>query len=311
MRARVRGTEIYFDVDGAGLVPDGDRMVQRPVLFLLHGGPGGDHVGFKSTVAQLVDVAQLVYVDHRGSGRSAAADPATCTLDENIDDVDALRDYLGLDSICLLGSSYGGMVAQGYAIKYPQRLSNLVLCATAPSHRFLDDAKRIVEERGTPEQQEVCRRLWAGSFESLEQLQEYYLAMGPMYSVTHDDEKAVESWSRGTRNFEQLNFGFSDFLRVFDYTEQLSSILCPTLVLAGAQDWICPPNHSHEIAERIPRAHLKVFAKSAHNIAGDEPEEFLAAVRGFLTYSQAPDTASHSERSDPPPAGQPNSSHTA
>ena len=285
MKARVRGTEIYFDIDGAGLVPDGDRMVDRPVLFLLHGGPGGDHAGFKSTVARLVDVAQLVYVAHRGSGRSAPADPATYTLEENIDDVDALRDYLGLESICLLGSSYGGMVAQGYAIRYPQRVSNLVWCATAPSHRFLDDARRIVAERGTPEQQEVCERLWAGSFESLDQVQEYYQAMGPMYSTTHDAEKAAESWGRGTRNFEQLNFGFRGFLREFDYTDQLSSIACPTLVLAGAHDWICPPNHSQEIAERIPRAHMKVFAKSAHNIAGDEPDEFLAAVRGFLTYS--------------------------
>ena len=285
MKARIRGTEIYFDVDGAGLVSDGERMVQRPTLFLLHGGPGGDHVGFKSTVARLVDVAQLVYVDHRGSGRSAPSDPSTHTLDENIDDVDALRDYLGLDSICLLGSSYGGMVAQGYAIRYPDRVSNLVLCATAPSYRFLEDAKRIVAERGTPEQQAVCEMLWNGSFESLEQVREYYQAMGPMYSVTYDAQKSAESWSRGTRNFEQLNLGFSDFLREFDYTEQLGSIACPTLVLAGEQDWICPPNHSRDIAERVPRAHLKVFSKRAHNIAGDEPEEFLAAVRGFLTYA--------------------------
>ena len=268
MKASVRGTEIYFDVDGAGLVPDGDRMVDRPVLFLLHGGPGGDHAGFKSTVARLVDVAQLVYIDHRGSGRSTPADPATYTLEENIDDVDALRDYLGLESICLLGSSYGGMVAQGYAIRYPQRVSNLVLCATAPSHRFLDDARRIVAERGTPEQRAACERLWAGSFESLEQVKEYYQAMGPMYSTTYEAEKAAESWGRGTRNFEQLNLGFREFLREFDYTDQLSSIACPTLVLAGAHDWICPPNHSQEIAERIPRAHMKVFSKSAHNIAG-------------------------------------------
>ncbi len=288
MRARIRGTEIYFDVDGSGLVPDGDRMVERPVLFLLHGGPGGDHVGFKSTVARLVDVAQLVFVDHRGSGRSAPADPETYTLDENIEDVDALREYLGLESICLLGSSYGGMVAQGYALAYPQRVAQLVLCATAPSHRFLEDARRIVAERCSPEQQAACERLWAGSFESLEQVREYYQLMAPMYSLSHDPEKAAESWARGTRNHVQLNKGFSEFLREFDYTEHLDQISCPTLVLGGAHDWICPPNHSEEIAARIPRAHLKIFDRSAHNIAGDEPEAFLAAVRGFLTYAARP-----------------------
>mgnify|MGYP001331693525 CR=1 FL=1 len=143
MRAKLRDAEIYYDVDGMGLMPDEGRMVERPTLFLLHGGPGGDHSSFKAQVADLRDVAQLVYIDHRGSGRSAPADPATYTLEENIDDVDALRDYLGLESICLLGSSYGGMVAQGYAIRYPQRVSNLVLCATAPSHRFLDDVDPI------------------------------------------------------------------------------------------------------------------------------------------------------------------------
>ncbi len=111
MRAKVRGTEIFFDVDGMGLVPDGDRMVQRPVVFLLHGGSGGDHSGFKTQMAALSDTAQFVYVDHRGSGRSSRSDPQTWTLENNIDDLDALREYLGLEKISVLGSSYGGMVA--------------------------------------------------------------------------------------------------------------------------------------------------------------------------------------------------------
>ena len=285
MKASVRGTKLYFDVDGMGLVPDGDRMRERPVLFLLHGGPGGEHSSFKSTAALLRDVAQLVYLDHRGSGRSAPADPDTYTLDDNVDDLDALREHLGLETISVLGSSYGGMVAQGYAIRYPARVANLVLASTSPSYRFLEDARRIVQERGTPEQQAVCQRLWDASFESLEQLHEYYRVMGPMYATTFDLKKAEQGWQRGRRSFEQLNLGFGGFLRTFDYTEQLSQIRCPTLVLAGAHDWICPPDHSRLIAERIPRAHLKVFDNSAHSIAQDEPEEFLAAVRGFLTYA--------------------------
>ncbi len=286
MKAKVRGTELYFDVDGMGLVPHDGEMVERPVLFLLHGGPGGDHASFKKRVAELRDVAQLVFIDHRGSGRSAEGDPETHTMEENIRDVDALRDYLGLESISVLGSSYGGMVAQGYAVAYPDRVANLVLSVTAPSHRFLDDAKRNVAERGNEEQKRVCQWLWDGSFESDQQLYEFYKAMGPFYSRTFDLEKFEAHWDQGIRNFDQLNRGFGGFLRTFDYIDQLHTIQCPTLVIAGAHDWICPVNHSELIAEKIPRAHLKIFANSAHAVAADEPDAYLQAVGGFLTYAQ-------------------------
>ena len=282
MRARLRGTEIYFDVDGMGLVAEPGRMVQRPVLLLLHGGPGGDHSSFKIQVAGLRDVAQLVYVDHRGSGRSSAADPTTYTLAENISDLDALRDYLGLEKISVLGSSYGGMVAQGYAIQFPQRVEKLVLSVTAPSYRFMDEARKIVASRGTAEQKRVCQWLWDASFESEEQLHEYYRVMGPMYSRQFDEEKHDLGWQRGIRNYQQLNLGFGGFLKTFDFIEELATIRCPTLVLAGAHDWICPPSQSELIAEKIPQAELKIFANSSHLVAEDEPEEFLRVVRGFL-----------------------------
>lgn len=285
MRAKIRDAEIFFDVDGMGLVPEGGQMVQRPTLLLLHGGPGGDHSSFKTQMTDLRDTAQLVYVDHRGSGRSAPGNPRAYTLDNNIDDVDSLREHLGLERISLLGSSYGGMVALGYAIRYPDRLANLILAATAPSFRFIEDAQQIVNERGTPDQIRVCQWLWDGTFSSLDQLHEYYREMGPMYSRRFELESFEASWDCGIRNFEQLNLGFGGFLRTFDFTDQLRNITCPTLVLAGAHDWICPPHHSQIIAQCIPRANLKVFAHSAHSIAADEPEAFLAAVRGFLTYA--------------------------
>lgn len=286
MKAKIRDTEIFFDIDGMQWEPDSDRLAERPVLFLLHGGPGGDHASMMSpAIRKLREVAQLVYIDHRGSGRSSPVAPETYTLDNNIDDVDALREYLGLERISILGSSYGGMVAQGYAIRYPEHLANLVLVATAPSYRFLDDAQRIVQERGNPDQIRVCQWLWNGTFENEGQLFEYYKTMGPMYATSFDEEKFVESWGRSIRNYAQLNFGFSGFLKTFDFTDQLHTITCPTLVLAGAHDWICEPQHSREIAERIPRSHLKIFANSSHSIAQDEPEAFEAAVRGFLTYA--------------------------
>jgi proline iminopeptidase len=81
MFAAVRGTRIYFDVEGMGLVPDGPTMRERPVAMVIHGGPGGDHSGFKPGFSPLAARMQLVYFDHRGQGRSDAADPATYTLD--------------------------------------------------------------------------------------------------------------------------------------------------------------------------------------------------------------------------------------
>ena len=103
MYAEMDGTRLFFDVDGPQWVPDGGQMRQRPVLLLLHGGPGGDHGSFKKIVGQLRDVAQLVYLDHRGSGRSDPVEIADCTLDNNIDDVERLRRHLGLESISVLG----------------------------------------------------------------------------------------------------------------------------------------------------------------------------------------------------------------
>jgi proline iminopeptidase len=173
MRARVRDTEIFFDVEGAALVPDGTRMVERPIAFLLHGGPGGDHSGFKPAFSPLAERMQLIYVDHRGQGRSARGPQESYTLDNNVEDLEALRQYLGLGQVAVIGVSYGGMVALAYASRYPESVSHLIAVVTAPSYEFLARAQQIVAERGTDEQRAMADILWAGAFESDEQLLHY------------------------------------------------------------------------------------------------------------------------------------------
>lgn len=285
MRARVRDTEIFFDVEGASLVPDGPRMVERPVAFLLHGGPGGDHSGFKPSFAPLAERMQLIYVDHRGQGRSARGAKETYTLDNNVEDLEALRQYLGLGKVVVIGVSYGGMVALTYAARYPDSVSHLIAAVTAPSHRFLDLAKAIVRERGTDEQRAMADILWAGAFESEEQLREYYDVMGPLYSVKFDREKARERRARGIASIDAINQGFGGFLRTWDVTEELHKIAAPTLVIAGRHDWICPPELSEEIARRIPNADLRIFEHSAHSVSADEPDLFFDAIKGFVVYN--------------------------
>jgi proline iminopeptidase len=286
MRAKLRGTEIYFDVEGMGLVPDGNAMRERPVGFLIHGGPGGDHSGFKPAFTPLSARMQLVYFDHRGQGRSATGDPATYNLDDNVEDMEALRRHLGLGPIVSIGTSYGGMVAMAHAARYPDSVSHLVLIVTAAHNGFIARAKEIVRERGTPEQQRVCDMLWAGELNTVERLQHYYAVMGPMYARKHDAAAAAATRGRGTNSPEPLNraFGPGGFMESYDLRPELGKITAPTLILGGRHDWICAPEFSEEIHRLIPGSDRRIFEDSSHSIRVDEPEAMVDAIAGFIVY---------------------------
>ncbi|PWC27064.1 alpha/beta fold hydrolase [Teichococcus aestuarii] len=287
MRARIRGTEIYFDVEGMGLVPDGAEMRERPAAFILHGGPGGDHSGFKPGFSPLAERMQLVYVDHRGQGRSAKGDPETYTLDENVEDLEALRQHLGLGPIVSIGTSYGGMVSMAHAARYPEAVSHLVLVVTAAHSGFVQRAQEIVAERGTPEQQAMCQRLWDGTLTTVEDLKQYYAVMGPLYAVRHDEAAAAPGRARTRHEPAALNRAFrpGGFLREgFDLRPELSRITAKTLILAGRHDWICAPEFSEEIHALIPGSDLRVFERSSHSIRVDEPQAMMDAIKGFIVY---------------------------
>lgn len=286
MRARIRGTEIYFDVDGAGLVPDGARMREKPVGFVIHGGPGSDHSDMKLSFARLTDRMQVVYFDHRGQGRSARGDVSTYTLDENVEDMEALRLHLGLGPIVSIGTSYGGMVAIAHAARYPDSVSHLILVVTAAHAGFNARARAIVAERGTPEQVAQCEALWAGQLDTEAKLRRYYEIMGPLYSRKYDPAAARAGLDRRILSPEAINMAFAPdgFLRTFDLRPELPAITAPTLILAGRHDWICHPDFSEEIHRLIPGSDLRVFEHSSHSIRVDETDAFLDAIAGFIVY---------------------------
>ncbi len=284
MHAAVRGTKLYFDVEGAGLVPDGAAMREKPVAFVLHGGPGGDHTGFKPGMSPLATDMQLIYIDHRGQGRSAPADPATYTLDENVEDLEALRLHLGLGPVVVIGTSYGGMVAMAYAARYPAAVGKLVLIVTTADGGFRARAKAWVETHGTPDQQRVCALLWAGRLETPEQMAEFYAVMGPLYSRRYNPESAALSRGRATYTPKAINNAFKPdgFLARMDLRPELARITAPTLILAGRHDWICPPDYSEEIHRLIPGSQLEIFEHSSHSIRADEPEALNRSLSRFI-----------------------------
>jgi proline iminopeptidase len=286
MRARIRDTEIFFDIDGAALVPEGARMRERPTAFLVHGGPGVDHTSLKARYARLADKMQLVYFDHRGHGRSARGDLCAYTLDENVEDMETLRQYLGLGPVVSIGTSYGGTVAMAHAARYPSAVSHLILVATVAHAGWYTRARELVADRGTPEQVRYCDALFAGQINTEQKMREYFLAMGNLYARVTDPALSEIGLRRAILSPEPLNraHGPDGFLRKLDLRPELGRISAPTLILAGRHDWICPPEFSEEIHRLIPNSDLRIFEHSAHAIGGDEPDNFLDAVGGFVVY---------------------------
>jgi proline iminopeptidase len=290
MKAKIRNTEIFFDIAGMQVTPIDDKLIEKPVLFLIHGGPGGNHVRFKYDVLKLQEVAQLVFIDQRGCGFSKKAKASECTLENNIDDIEALRKYLGLERICVLGVSYGGMVAQGYAIKYGKYVDKLILSVTAPSYHFFDEAKAYVKKFGTPEQIAICEKfLWQGKFRNEADLAKYFELMDPLYFYKKPRRKKPSTKYLKTLRMnndtahEVLNAGFGGFLHHFNFIPKLKKITCPTLILAGKNDWICSPNQARIMAKHIKKATLKIFNRCGHIIAYDANAKYIKAVKEFLT----------------------------
>lgn len=288
MLADIRGTRIFFDVEGMSVRPGAMGVTERPTAFFVHGGPGLDHVAMKGCAKELAERMQLVFFDHRGHGRSAPIPPESFSLDECVEDMEALRRYLGLGPIISVGVSFGGMVAMAHASRYPDSVSHLVLGATAPHKGLLVRASEIVAERGTPEQQDMLQRLIAGTLDGREDMIEYFRILGPLYGNSFDENAFFKRISRSilTPEIAFRAYRPGGHAQTFDLRPELKNITAPTLILAGRHDFICAPEFSEEMHQLIPGSTLRIFENSSHFISGDEPESYVDAILGFLVYNE-------------------------
>ena len=281
MQALVNGTRLWFDTEGAGLVADGPRMRAKPTLVLLHGGPGFDHSTFKPSHSVFADVAQIVYVDHRGMGRSAYSDPAHWTLDQWADDLRALVDMLGIERPVVLGLSFGGFVAQSYALRHPAHLSKLILSSTAAKFRR-DRCIAAFGRMHGAEAERVAAAFWNEPADE-GKVQTYIDVCFPLYNARGRDLDAAK---RTTLNPAVLAHFFRDGGEGhrFDFRGRLNDIACPTLLLAGALDPVTTMEDAEEIAASLPpsRTWFERFAECGHGVGRDDPDRYAAVVKDFL-----------------------------
>lgn len=280
MRVQVGDVALFFDVDGEKLRVDGAGLREAPTLILLHGGPGFDHSGFKPAFATLADVAQVIYLDHRGHGRSDASTPDKWNLERWGDDVRAFCDALGIVRPVVYGLSFGGMVAQSYAIRHPGHAAKIILDSTAPRMR-LDLSYDMFERLGGRNARDSAVRFWTNP-EDPAALEEYLRVCMPLYTRKPSDPDALK---RTMLRPEPLShfFGSGGEGHRFDFRARLPQMATPTLVLSGLQDPITPSPLSEEIAAAVANCQLEQIPDCGHGVYRDAPRKAFELIRQFIS----------------------------
>jgi pimeloyl-ACP methyl ester carboxylesterase len=278
MRIEVDSGRLFFDVVGAKFVPDGLRMIERPTVIALHGGPGGDHSYLKYELAPLADVAQLIFPDMRSTGRSDHTSPERWTVDRWADDVRALCDALEIEKPIVLGHSYGGYVAIAYASRYPDHPGKLILYgAEARPH--------------VAESLETFRRL--GGARAYRAAKKFFEVPNPKTGLAftkhclslytrkpEDPHKQLRMLANAEMTMQLLQ----SELRTIDLTPRMGAIRCPTLILSGEDDPACPIDAAVEMTALLPPHLVRIerVSNAGHSVLNDQPELALRILRDFI-----------------------------
>jgi proline iminopeptidase len=265
-----------------------------PPVVVLHGGPEFDHAYFLPELDRLADSFRLVYYDQRGRGRSAeGVRPEDVTLASEIDDLERVRSRFGLESVAVLGHSWGGVLAMEYAIRHPDRVSHLILLDTAPASA--DDWKALRESFGHRRPAED-----AGAMQAIAATDAY--ARGDLeaeaeylrthFRMTLRQPELLEAlvarlragWTGEgvllARAIEHRLSKATSRSADWDLFPALRELDIPTLLLHGEHDFI-PVVLAAHIEAAVPGARLSVLPGCGHFTFLEEPELVFEEVARF------------------------------
>jgi proline iminopeptidase len=270
-------------------------------LLIVHGGPGASHDYFLPYLLPLARFNRLIFIDERGSGRSQKLeDPNQYTVENMVEDVEAVRQALKLGRITLLGHSYGGVLAQAYALKYQRNLTHLILCSTFPSTREMNEVFVRMKQKMAPELRDKINGLeQAGLFGHGHDYEKNRYPSDYMIAAWGDGYFPYLYQNRPDANYDPAasgnmawdlyremwgsdgEFVIDGNLKSVEYVDRLPTIKTPTLIIVGDHDE-CDPSLSEEMHNKIAGSKLVILSRSGHMTFVDQPEMFMEAVRGFL-----------------------------
>jgi proline iminopeptidase len=288
-------------VDAGGVLIYYTSFGQGPPLLIVHGGPGASHDYFLPHLVPLARHNRLIFIDERGSGRSQRLDdPAGYTVENMVEDVEAVRRELNLGKFALMGHSYGGVLAQAYALKYQQNLSKLILCSTFYSTSKMNEVFQKQLAAMTPELRERIQKLekdglfgHGKDYEKNRYPEDYMKAAWgegyhPYIFQRHPDAnedplaQGVMSWDLYREMWgSHGEFVIDGNLKSVEYGDRLTNIHVPTLITVGDHDE-CDPSLARYMSDKIIGSKLAVMPQSGHMTFVDQPELFIQTVDGFL-----------------------------
>lgn len=274
----IHEAKIWVESEGSG-----------EALILVAGGPGSAHY-FHPQFSALADSYRVIYFDAFGRGKSdRAKSPAEYTFARDVDDLEELRKALGLEAINLFGHSYGGMVAQAYALKYPAAVKRLILADTFFSGEMWqanNDNYNHEARNQFPEKWERIEEVRARGFRSSdkEHQQVYDIPAGILY---YYDPKAAVSGPFNSDVYYAIVGEDGDFIiggdiAKLDFRRALSELKMPILILAGRYDRVSIPRLAVQYKRYAPQAEFVMFEKSGHMPFIEEPELTMQVLRAFL-----------------------------
>jgi proline iminopeptidase len=276
MQVDVNGVRLWFDVNGAALVPEGRTMRQRPTVVLVHGGPGvWDHSYFKPDFAPLTEHAQVVYLDLRGHGRSDWGDESGWNFEACADDIRGFCDAVGIARPIVFGHSMGAPIVLLYGARHPGHAAGLIVqsgFARFDIPRLVEGFRRVAGD----DVAEIAGRSFRGEETPDEEWQRVSVAFGP--HVPDDEQDARPHQNLG------LNTPGMDVVRRTDIVDQLGAIRSPTLIAVGELDPVTPVGAAEEIVDALPEdvGQLEVISGAGHWAWKDAPERFWPMIVEFI-----------------------------
>lgn len=214
-------------------------------------------------------------------GRSGWSDPQNWNLSQWADDLRALTELLGISRPCVLGLSFGGFVAQAFALRHPEHISKLILSSTAAQFR----RDRCIAAFGRlhgAEAERAAADFWHDPTDE-KKVETYMEVCFPLYNKKGRDADATE---RTTFNPAMLAHFFRDDGEGhrFDFRKRLKDVTCPTLVLAGALDPVTTIEDAEDIVAGLPpnQTHFERFAECGHGVSRDDPNRYVDVMKAFV-----------------------------